>query len=761
MLSRKNGTVNTIRAGGNVIGFSEFMSDEFDLKRICTMPLVVTPLPSNGGTPIQINELSEIGMDEEQMISRWEALKLKEKEAREKAQEEIGTLNKDIYALKALKIKDIISKYGTEFLSDNKEYTEKNKLLIFFLRNGYIDENYVNYINYFHEDSITSDEQNFILGVRNFDGVQEFEQELIHKQRVIDRLIVHEFRQVEVLNFSLVDYLLKSGKNADKQKELLSLLGSRDEDVKVFIQRFLQKYDTEAVNFISKLAEKNVYLWKDLMDDDSILEETKIHFFDLILSAASEKSILQMNTNGDRAIAAFLEKTENVFSKIKLAPIEKKVKILHLLKFEIERINCDIVDPKICELIFSESKYVICDEIYSDFVRFKNPALSEEYKHAKYTVLLRLGDKSVLDNIAYNLDEYMEKVFFTEGNNSESTEAILDICTMYDYDANAEKVVDSQNAVFDDIRVFLDACEEKDSLLSLIEHIFTTGKCVINWSNIFAFYENYGLTELLFKVIQDNIKKLALLSDKLADSFVVDLLMKEWDGDSLCTFVQNYQMGEYDLDLNDIPKSNIKVMVEQKWLPLSMEVYNSINRIYPELRLKYILNNQNDFFDIVDDMEVDVIPLDELIKEAKVEEKRKLVLIQRLSAERISREMALVIRNTELEIPKAYVLAAWGLLEPEEKYQLLLNHLEIFDNAELPGLFSELESMYRELARRTRHKVSLYCDDYNEALLKKLVKKRYVSSIGYEYKEKTVFNPLPHKEKEKYIYAWVRAISNA
>ena len=183
-----------------------------------------------------------------------------------------------------------------------------------------------------------------------------------------------------------------------------------------------------------------------------------------------------------------------------------------------------------------------------------------------------------------------------------------------------------------------------------------------------------------------------------------------------------------------------------------------MNNNYPELRYRYILNNENEFFSLLNEIDSNTIPFDELMKDGNFEAERKITLIKRLPAENISREMAIVIRNTVLEISKPYVLAAWELLELKEKYQLLLNHLEVFDNSELPGLFNELEYMYKDLSHRTRHKVSLYCNDYNEALLKKLKEKGYVSSIGYEDREKTIFNPLPHKEIEKYVYAWVRAV---
>lgn len=61
----------------------------------------------------------------------------------------------------------MIEEFGIEEVLP--EEVKKNKLLVFLLRRGYIDEDYANYINYFKGNSITKDDMNFILAVKNME----------------------------------------------------------------------------------------------------------------------------------------------------------------------------------------------------------------------------------------------------------------------------------------------------------------------------------------------------------------------------------------------------------------------------------------------------------------------------------------------------------------------------------------------------------------------------------------------------------------
>ncbi len=759
-LAKKNGTVSQIQTKDRSISTAEVMTEEFDLNLLCNTSLAVTIIQFNGKRRTEnYGDISELGYDAKDIIARWEILKLKDQQAKEESEKRVEELRSEIYQLKALKIKDMISRYGVDFLSQDDNFAENNRLLVFFLRNGYIDENYVNYINYFHPDSITIDEQKFILSVRNYEGASDNEQEkdIIHKQRVIDRLISHEFRQVEILNYSLVQFLLSSNRNYDKQSELLSLLSSRTGEVKEFILRYLQKYDEGANTLIGKLSRENAYFWKDLMDDDAIPQDTRIHYFDLILNYADYNDVLQMNLDADDCIAHFIEATPAIFNKLKITPVNKICDLLSAIDFKIKDLDCMGVDQKICNLIYSESKYEINNEMLRQFVKLTDRTLLDLFTHAKHTVMLRIGNTNVLQNLSEHFDDYITNVVFLDENRNEEIDSIVDLCKKCTYWEDTVRVIDSQDAVFDDISPFIDMSDDNDQLVHFVNHIFESGKCILSWSNIKMYCQSFGISEYIFDLIQREIKDLVVLPDTLDDAFIMQLVSKKWDSEALGTFLKKYKLVDQKIDIATVPKENIKVMLDDNWLSYDVPVYTSICTVYPEYRMNYIMCDVEAFFASISEINLDSIPVDEIMSEAQIDEKKKISLINLIPESEMSYEMALVIRNTEMEISKPYVVAAWDLLEQKEKYQLLLNHIDVFENSELPALFNELEYMYRDLAKRNRHKVSLYASDYNISLVNKLEKRRYISSSGRESREKTVFDPVPRKVQEEYVYAWVRA----
>lgn len=103
-----------------------------------------------------------------------------------------------------------------------------NKLLVFLLRKGYIDEKYVNYVNYFTGSSITTSDMNYILGVKNHEA-KPFDYSISKVTQVVHRLFPHEFQQKEALNFTVLEYLLTSTECDDKLSAMINQLSDNSE----------------------------------------------------------------------------------------------------------------------------------------------------------------------------------------------------------------------------------------------------------------------------------------------------------------------------------------------------------------------------------------------------------------------------------------------------------------------------------------------------------------------------------------------------
>lgn len=191
---------------------------------------------------------------------RWTALKLLEDKKMDDIHRYLEGLNEQLQNISILSLKELIDRNDVkEVLSDN---VRSNKVLVFMLRYGYIDEYYSMYINYFKGDSITKDDMNFILNIRNRE-VQSFDYKLTRLRGVVDRLNIRDFKQKEVYNFYLLEYLLSnSSKEIDKNKldNFIQQLADEKKESWSFIDAFVRKNNNRK-KFINLLALKWENMW--------------------------------------------------------------------------------------------------------------------------------------------------------------------------------------------------------------------------------------------------------------------------------------------------------------------------------------------------------------------------------------------------------------------------------------------------------------------------------------------------------------------
>src|SRR5690606_29259125 len=123
----------------------------------------------------------------------------------------IDVLKKDIEKLKSKKI--VIENWNLKQIFNEIDINEylndfsNNGLLRNFILNGYINENYNDYISLFHEVSITKEDFTF---ERNVKGgyLTDFNFKLSDKiENLVDKIDEKYFERETILNFDLLDYL--------------------------------------------------------------------------------------------------------------------------------------------------------------------------------------------------------------------------------------------------------------------------------------------------------------------------------------------------------------------------------------------------------------------------------------------------------------------------------------------------------------------------------------------------------------------------
>ena len=126
---------------------------------------------------------------------------------------EIAKLNKEIENAKEYTLVELMQRDKEIIKVNLGKYSE---LIEYLLSNGYIEENYNTYINKFHEGSITENDYNFIMAVKNRKE-NDYNQKIDNGIKIINRLKILDFKKEEILNINILDILLEKPEFAEKK----------------------------------------------------------------------------------------------------------------------------------------------------------------------------------------------------------------------------------------------------------------------------------------------------------------------------------------------------------------------------------------------------------------------------------------------------------------------------------------------------------------------------------------------------------------
>ena len=264
------------------------LSDDFDLRRLQEKEYQYTVYISFSGS---INDMETDEKELEKYIERWEKLKEYNEKSLEVLQEEIEQIKYEQKKLSSRSLRWLIENDSSENVLSKE--VKDNKFLVFLLRRGYLDEKYANYINYFKGNSITTNDMNFILAVKNQES-QPFDYQLTKIKQVIQRLQDYEFEQKAIYNFQIIEELLGEEKISKKLEVFVQQLADGEETSWQFIDEFVDKTKYQA-KFIQILSTKWNSMWEYISRQNTMTYGRQAHYLKLIIEYVDEKELSLLN----------------------------------------------------------------------------------------------------------------------------------------------------------------------------------------------------------------------------------------------------------------------------------------------------------------------------------------------------------------------------------------------------------------------------------------------------------------------------------
>ena len=728
------------------VDYSRIMTDSFDLlalKKVKQCRIECRQIFSHSYyTDRSEKEIDDLSSLVSNYVDRWQAFHEAEAQGYEKLKSDIETCKLQQKNLSKQSLKNLINYYSaTDVLSSQ---VCDNKLLVFLLRRGYIDEEYTNYINYFKGTSITKDDMNFILSVKTQTALP-FDYTLNKTEMVINRLQPYEFEQKEILNYALLERLFDLPQESEKFGILFSQFHNGSDFCWNFIDSFIDITKHLDV-FVQSLASSWKGIWLYIFNKSELSYKRKIRYLSLLITYIPSSELQSLNQNN--SMAAFIESHPDILQMLLAVPAEDVISCIESLNIKFSNVHIDQVPTSIISYIFDNDCYIINRVMTRLAILHYDCSLSDYFISQKpYTAILSLKNTPVNEYVQTDLVSFVENVL-ADSTASDDVSAIIVMLESSVGNADlCEKII-----TYESFRLPEFCCESKidsqtSEILNLWNLIVCQRKIISSFHNVTVYWSHFGLTSELLSFIISEKESLCSQSDLSADNKLIqDIISSDIDDNSFSYFIHRFSIESPDFPFWDLSESKLSIMIDCNYFPFTIDGYLKLKAKSKALSLEYILKNQHEFIKVIDSIEIDQPLFEELICSSKANHAIKSVLLKHFSKEFLTTSIALSLVNSDFRFTNETFNIVWPLLNSESKKMFFLQHLDILNADDFERIFTELSFLYPDFSNRdSRHIVKLTKSPNDRQLASRLKETGYISNI-----EET--------EKDDYLRLRIRSI---
>ena len=409
------------------------------------------------------------------ILTRAKAILIKEEDKISSSKRKIKELKKDIVELKTSSFSEIIRKPNDVI----EEHLKDKDLLRVLILQGWINEDYDEYITYFYEGSMLKEDINFLKSVR-LNNPLEFDYKLSNKNEVQKKLSNEHFDSPAILNYDLLSFLLNAvgGELQQKRRYLIEHISKDLTKNFTFISGFLDRSNEmlsrEGKVLIQELSEVNEDLWHKIKDDFNDREQ-EINFFLRLFLANTP---LMMNRlNGSRNLTSFIEQSREFLNW--WSEIELDTDGLEKMKLTLEAL----------EVCFSDLQYVegssdiINIIIDNNFYEIKESVLStllNEFNTINYEVILNHHSDTLKTRVEDEIENFVSEILLIKSSYLEEENTFLSLLNHEDIDRELKiELLEIWDGTLNDLN--------KVDSPDLYTNILRLNKIKLSWPNI----ENY------------------------------------------------------------------------------------------------------------------------------------------------------------------------------------------------------------------------------------------------------------------------------
>lgn len=660
---------------------------------------------SNYGRSIEIN--TDVPKKEINYDSRLEVIRITPQQLIDKEQ----SLARQEMEIRSYTFQDLLSRLD---LQECEEYTQigLSPIMDLFLRLGYLNEEYYDYISYFYEGMITLNDHDLLLSIKR-KIVQPPATRIEEIENFYKELQPYMFKHKAILNNDLVDYIATN--KPKRFEQIMELIESKDTPLEFLAQYYLLGKEHKKVfeHFINWGKRKS---WDIIVEhqnetERAQLQEAWLRFSGGIVTAPQD----WLNKN-----FSFIE---SHYVKIGL---ERSLELCSQSKFE--EISSSIGD--LIDCIIEYCAYTINAHNLRVIVMYLTKE-SVEVEKINYSWCLKTNNSDFIQYVNDNLEECLK--LFSDECEKENEKAILALLNSKEISPEfKEQYLNKQENKLPDYNGIEEEGLKLATQLFLIEP---------TWENIvWYFKKRNGLTLELSSYILHYEEKLSELTatsqEGMQDLFESIAICSDISTTVLFKFLKAFSANHLDgIDVSDLDIKRLKLLLENGKFPFTDENTKVLKET--DIFGAYLIAHHTEMLDNIspDFFEESSVSCEVLASRkfslSQKEEILKAIPSSHLySSEAIANAaIEVIINQTASEIDKDVLVEIVKKSTLKEMRLRLVTKMVqgISDKEGIAELLNLLGGIYSEIAARApRLKVEV--NKENEALLKILKAKGFISS---------------------------------
>lgn len=457
---------------------------------------------------------------------------------------------------KSLRLKDLIKKYK---LGETDKYKSfgLTPMMNVFVRRGYLDEDYYDYISYFYEGMVSLSDRELLLSMKIEEG-QAYEYHIDKIENFVKELKDYMFESDAILNIDLLDYLASHNVQSDKFEHVMMRL-ERDKAPLQFLSQYYSEGKQQGLVFKHFIeytnSWNNILSWNNSTEKENLIEAYLK--FCMNLGQMQQK---WLNEN-----YKFLVEHSEGITLDKSLILVRASRFVSLCNGSEDLLDCVIENN--CYEINLENLCIITRRLHSD-----GNTLSVE--NLNYTRIIETNNDSFIDYIDDNISSTIQCL--KDKYQDESSESLIFLLNNTDIEASVKtKYLTGQHNHIDDFAIIDN--EEMYAVAVKSRILLPT------WNNVSFYYEHKeGMSEELISFINYYVTELSgeICSNDLSnknDLYVSLFGSKKLNIDNYRKLLRSFTGHFPDIDkLQNVGQDRLMILVENERIPSNPDAFASL-----------------------------------------------------------------------------------------------------------------------------------------------------------------------------------------